>query len=53
MSADGFRADTGFVPQVGYREAYGYTGWTVHPTGFVSSARPFVTSTIRRSRRAL
>jgi uncharacterized protein DUF5916 len=39
----GFRADTGFVPQVGYREAYGYTGWTVHPTGFVSNARPYVT----------
>jgi hypothetical protein len=39
----GFRADTGFVPQVGYQEAYGYTGWTVHPTGFVSVARPFVT----------
>jgi hypothetical protein len=39
----GFRADTGFVPQVGYREGYGYAGWTVHPTGFVSNARPFVT----------
>jgi hypothetical protein len=39
----GFRADTGFVPQVGYREASGYTGWTVHPTGFVSSARPYLT----------
>jgi len=39
----GFRADTGFVPQVGYREAYGYAGWTVHPTGFVSVARPYVT----------
>ncbi|HEV3215170.1 MAG TPA: DUF5916 domain-containing protein [Vicinamibacterales bacterium] len=39
----GFRADTGFVPQVGYREAYGYAGWSVHPTGFVSLARPFVT----------
>ena len=39
----GFRADTGFVPQVGYREGYGYAGWTVHPTGFVSIARPFVT----------
>jgi hypothetical protein len=39
----GFRANTGFVPQVGYREGYGYAGWTVHPTGFVSVARPFVT----------
>jgi hypothetical protein len=40
---NGFRADTGFVPQVGYREGYGYAGWTVHPTGFVSLARPYVT----------
>ncbi|MCU1386115.1 MAG: hypothetical protein JWL71_4812 [Acidobacteria bacterium] len=39
----GFRADTGFVPQVGYREGYGSAGWTVHATGFVSIARPFVT----------
>jgi len=31
------------VPQVGYREGYGYAGWTEHPTGFVSNARPFVT----------
>ena len=31
------------MPQVGYREGYGYAGWTVHPTGFVSAARPFVT----------
>ena len=34
----GFRADTGFVPQVGYREANAYAGWTVHPSGFVSMA---------------
>ena len=39
----GFRADTGFVPQVGYREANAFSGWTVHPSGFVSQARPFVT----------
>jgi hypothetical protein len=39
----GFRADTGFVPQVGYRQGFGYAGWTVHPTGFVSIARSFVT----------
>jgi hypothetical protein len=39
----GFRADTGFVPQVGYREGYGFAGWTVHPAGFVSIARPFLT----------
>jgi hypothetical protein len=38
----GFRADTGFVPQVGYREAYGETGWTFRPTGFLSRLRTFL-----------
>ncbi|MGH9412021.1 MAG: DUF5916 domain-containing protein [Vicinamibacterales bacterium] len=38
----GFRADTGFVPQVGYRQFMGSTGWSVHPTGIVSSERTFV-----------
>ncbi len=38
----GFREDTGFVPQVGYRETYAQTGWTVHPTGFLSSVRTFL-----------
>ena len=40
---DDFRTDTGFVPQVGYREAFGFAGWTVRPKGFVSSQRTFVT----------
>jgi len=35
----GFRADTGFVPQVGYRDAYVESGYTVHPTGFFSRVR--------------
>ncbi len=39
---DGFRADTGFVPQVGYRETSGGGGWTVRPTGFVTRMRTFV-----------
>jgi hypothetical protein len=39
---DGFRADTGFVPQVGYRETSGNGGWTVRPTGFVTRLRTFV-----------
>ena len=39
---NGFRADDGFVPQVGYREAFGNTGWTFRPHGFLSSLRPFV-----------
>jgi hypothetical protein len=38
----GFRADVGFVPQVGYREGNASMGWTVHPTGFVSTERTFV-----------
>ncbi len=36
---DGFRADTGFVPQVGYRDTYVESGYTVHPTGFLSRVR--------------
>jgi hypothetical protein len=38
---DHFRADTGFVPQVGYRQAFGSTGWTFRPTGFVTRLRTF------------
>jgi len=40
--AAGFRADTGFVPQVGIRETVGGTGWTVRPSGFVRRIRMFV-----------
>src|SRR5262245_24206558 len=40
--SSGFRADTGFVPQVGYREAFGFAGWEVRPTGFVRSERTFL-----------
>jgi hypothetical protein len=39
---DAFRADTGFVPQVGYRETYGESGYTVRPTGLVSRLRMFL-----------
>jgi hypothetical protein len=39
---DGFRADTGFVPQVGYRETSSGGGWTFRPTGFVTRVRTFV-----------
>jgi hypothetical protein len=28
---DGFRADMGFIPQVGYREAFGYLGKSYYP----------------------
>jgi hypothetical protein len=37
-----FRADTGFVPQVGFRDGGAEVGWAVHPTGFVTMARTFV-----------
>jgi hypothetical protein len=39
--SDGFRADTGFVPQVGVREASGGGGWTFRPSGFVRRLRVF------------
>ncbi len=40
---DGFRADDGFVPQVGYRENYGEAGYTVRPEGFpISRLRTFL-----------
>jgi hypothetical protein len=38
----GFRADTGFVPQVDYRETYGQAGYTFHPHGFLSRLRTFL-----------
>jgi Domain of unknown function (DUF5916) len=40
--SDGFRADTGFVPQVGYREAFANVGWEVRPQGVVRLERTFV-----------
>lgn len=40
--SDGFRADLGFVPQVGFREGYGEVGRTFRPTGFVSRLRTFL-----------
>jgi hypothetical protein len=40
---DEFRADNGFLPQVGYRENYGEVGHTFRPTkGFFSRLRPFL-----------
>jgi hypothetical protein len=40
--SDGFRADSGFVPQVGYHEANVNAGWTVRPTNFLSRFRTFL-----------
>ena len=40
---DGFRADDGFVPQVGFRESFVEGGWSRFPTkGFVSRQRIFL-----------
>jgi hypothetical protein len=39
---EGFRADNGFVPQVGYREAFVEVGRTFRPTGFLRRVRSFV-----------
>jgi hypothetical protein len=39
---DGFRAEAGFVPQVGYRETSAAGGWTFRPAGFASKLRTFV-----------
>jgi hypothetical protein len=36
---NGFRADDGFVPQVGFRENYFETGWTLRPTGAFTRVR--------------
>jgi hypothetical protein len=39
---DGFRADNGFVPQVGYRQQYAESGWTVRPAkGLVRRLRSY------------
>jgi len=40
---EGFRADDGFVPQVGYRENYGEAGFTIRPEKFpISRLRTFL-----------
>jgi uncharacterized protein DUF5916/cellulose/xylan binding protein with CBM9 domain len=36
----GFRADDGFVPQVGLRIGEGFGGWNFYPTGLLNRARP-------------
>jgi uncharacterized protein DUF5916 len=40
--ADEFRADNGFVPQVGFRENYVESGWTFRPVGAVRRIRTFL-----------
>jgi hypothetical protein len=42
-AGDEFRADSGFVPQVGYRRGYAETGYTVRPkTGAVRRLRSYL-----------
>jgi hypothetical protein len=38
---EGFRADGGFVPQVGFRQTYAEAGYTFRPTGLLSRLRTF------------
>jgi len=47
---DDFRADTGFVPQVGIRETYGGAGWTFRPSGFVRRVRTFINASHQADR---
>lgn len=42
---EGFRADDGFVPQVGFRELYGEGGYTFRPQGFLRRLRTFAIGT--------
>ncbi|MEO8200737.1 MAG: polysaccharide deacetylase family protein, partial [Gemmatimonadota bacterium] len=39
LTPDEFRADVGFVPQVGFREGFGELGYTLRPQGFVRRLR--------------
>jgi hypothetical protein len=38
---DDFRAENGFVPQVGYRDRFGEIGYTFRPQGFLRRVRVF------------
>jgi hypothetical protein len=39
---DEFRADVGFVPQVGYREGLAAAGYSFYPKGFLTRVLPFM-----------
>ncbi len=41
---DGFRADSGFVPQVGVRRTEADAGWTIRPSGPVRRLRTFLSA---------
>lgn len=48
--SDGFRADDGFVPQVGFREGFAEGGYTIRPTGFFSRVRFWTFSDVQADR---
>jgi hypothetical protein len=48
---DGFRADAGFVPQVGYRAADASFGYRLYPKGLLSFVRPYVSADLEYDRR--
>ena len=45
-----FRADNGFVPQVGYRSGYAETGYTVRPEGLLRRIRTFAIAEAQEDR---
>jgi hypothetical protein len=47
---DGFRADVGFVPQVGYREGSANVGYRLYPSGLLNFFRPFVFGDVQYDR---
>jgi uncharacterized protein DUF5916 len=48
--SEGFRADTGFVPQVGYRQSYTEAGYTFRPQGFVRRLRLYLIGDVSTDR---
>ena len=48
--SEGFRADTGFVPQVGYRQGFAEAGYTLRPQGFVRRLRLYLIGDVSTDR---
>src|SRR5207248_5379485 len=46
----GFRANVGFVPQVGLREEFGGAGWTVRPHRVIRRLRVFLNDDVQFDR---
>jgi len=49
-AGDGFRADAGFIPQVGVRELSGRAGWTARPAGLVRRVRMYADTSEQEDR---